>query len=285
MNQGGEPEHDDYGLPRVDIQIPDDARELYDDVLAYHRELRALRRRQRSVRWRTPLRRSSSIVPVIAGCLVVAMIASMVLTMFTANPYFSGAGRQRRVTPTTGTTPAAGKAAAGKSERPAPAKTAVTTPGRPASSRKAKGQTAPGQTAAGQAIGAPLPGTTITVAGKPVTLSALTSAALAIVPANCRCAEVIGGLLAQAQAAGITVYLVGPRGSLARLSRLAPSSVGSTAKVAIDQGNVLATMYRPQGLTLLLVDSRGSVTVQPHLRAGPALENQLRALKPARPAR
>ena len=294
MNQGGEPEHDDYGLPRVDIQVPDDARELYADVLAYHRELRALRRHQRSLRWRAPLRRSNSIVPIIAGCLVIAMIASMVLTMFTANPYFGGINGPRRATPTAGKTPAAGKTKAGKATSPAPAKTPVTTPGQTNPGRTnghtAKGQTTPGQPLAGQplagqAIGAPLPGSTISVAGKPVTLSTLTSTALAIVPASCGCAEVIGELLAQAQAAGITVYLVGPRGSLARLSRLAPSSVGSTAKVAIDQGNVLATMYRPQGLTLLLVDSRGSVIVQPRLRAGAALEAQLRSLKPAHTAR
>ena len=84
MNHSGEPGHDDYGLPRVDIQIPDDARELDRDVQAYHRELRALRRHERSLRWRTPLRRSGMTVPLIAGCLVLAMVAGMVLTMFSA---------------------------------------------------------------------------------------------------------------------------------------------------------------------------------------------------------
>lgn len=263
MNQGGEPEHDDYGLPRVDIQVPDDARELYADVLAYHRELRALRRHQRSLRWRAPLRRSSSIVPVIAGCLIIAMIASMVLTMFTANPYFSGFNGQRRATPSAGKSAgrAAGKQTSGKQTSPTPSGTVATTPG--------------------QVAGAPLPGSTITVAGQAVTLSSLSSTALALVPVSCRCAEVIGELLAQAQTAGITVYLVGSKGSQAQLSRLAPSGVGSTAKVAIDQDNVLATMYQPKGLTLLLVDSTGSVIIQPRLKVGPALESQLRALKPA----
>ncbi len=98
MNQGGEPAHDDYGLPRVDIQIPDDARELDRDVQAYHRELRALRRHERSLRWRAPLRRSGMIVPLIAGCLVLAMVAGMVLTMFSANPHFSGLSDQARWT-------------------------------------------------------------------------------------------------------------------------------------------------------------------------------------------
>ena len=44
MNPGGESGWDE---PPLDIQIPDDARELERDVLAYHRELRAKRRRRR----------------------------------------------------------------------------------------------------------------------------------------------------------------------------------------------------------------------------------------------
>src|SRR5579859_2457432 len=89
VNHGGEPGRDDDGLPQVDIQIPDDARELYRDVQGYHRELRALRRQDRSRRWRAPLHRTGLVVPVIAGCLILAMIAGMILTMFSANPYFA----------------------------------------------------------------------------------------------------------------------------------------------------------------------------------------------------
>ena len=44
MNPGGGSGWDE---PPLDIQIPDDARELDRDVLAYHRELRAQRRRKR----------------------------------------------------------------------------------------------------------------------------------------------------------------------------------------------------------------------------------------------
>ena len=43
MNPGGGSGWDE---PPLDIQIPDDARELDRDVLAYHRELRAQRRRK-----------------------------------------------------------------------------------------------------------------------------------------------------------------------------------------------------------------------------------------------
>ena len=44
MNPGGGSGWDE---PPLDIQIPDDARELDREVLAYHRELRAKRRRNR----------------------------------------------------------------------------------------------------------------------------------------------------------------------------------------------------------------------------------------------
>ena len=39
MNTGGDQGRDDYGLPPVDIEVPDDARELARDVQAYRREL------------------------------------------------------------------------------------------------------------------------------------------------------------------------------------------------------------------------------------------------------
>ena len=48
MDVGGDPGRDDYGLPPIDVVIPDDARELDRDVQAYQRELRAQRRRQRA---------------------------------------------------------------------------------------------------------------------------------------------------------------------------------------------------------------------------------------------
>ena len=41
MSFASEPGRDDNGLPPVNIEIPDDARELARDVLAYHREQRA----------------------------------------------------------------------------------------------------------------------------------------------------------------------------------------------------------------------------------------------------
>jgi hypothetical protein len=82
---GGGPERDDYGLPRVDVEIPDDARELDADVQAYRRELRARRRQQRANRLRGPLKREGVALPLLAACLMLALITSTLLVLFAAD--------------------------------------------------------------------------------------------------------------------------------------------------------------------------------------------------------
>ena len=84
MNSGGEPERDDTGLPPVDIEIPDDARELDRDVQAYFRELRAERRRLRRSRLHGGLARDGVVLPLLACCLILALITGTLLTVFTA---------------------------------------------------------------------------------------------------------------------------------------------------------------------------------------------------------
>lgn len=276
MNQGGEPGHDDYGLPPVDIQIPDDARELYRDVQAYHRELRAIRRHERSRRWRAPLRRSGMVLPLIAGCLVLAMIASMVLTMFSANPEFSGIAGQE---PPSRAANGGHRSHAG-SVAP-PRSTAGSTTVAPPGGRA--GGARPPSAGPSSTAGVALPSKTITVAGKPVPLRGLTSTALAIVPSHCRCASLIGQLLTQARSAGVHVFLVGQRGSGAELTSYLSSAgpdPSNTAIVAIDPNNVLRSTYRPVGLTILFVDSHGSVTAL-GLRSGFSIAQQLRSVKPS----
>jgi len=82
VNIGGDPGRDDYGLPPVDIEIPDDARELDREVQAYHRELRALRWRRRT-RWLVvPLGRDGMVLPLLAGCLALTLLAGTLLTVF-----------------------------------------------------------------------------------------------------------------------------------------------------------------------------------------------------------
>jgi len=84
VNAGGDPGRDDYGLPPVDIEVPDDARELARDVQAYHRELRARRRRHLAKRFSGPLTRDGMVLPLLAGCLALTLLAATLLTVFTA---------------------------------------------------------------------------------------------------------------------------------------------------------------------------------------------------------
>jgi len=86
-----EPGRDDSGLPPVNIEIPDDARELARDVLAYHRELRAKRRRTRLLRMLGPLARlgfirHGTIFPVIATCVAMSLLAGAMLSVVTISP-------------------------------------------------------------------------------------------------------------------------------------------------------------------------------------------------------
>ena len=84
VNRGGEPERDDYGLPPVDIEIPDDARELERDIQAYRRELRMHRRHRLARRLGGPLTRDGMVLPLLASCLALTLLAGTLLTMFTA---------------------------------------------------------------------------------------------------------------------------------------------------------------------------------------------------------
>jgi hypothetical protein len=86
VNPGGEPGRDESGLPPVDIQIPDDARELVREVLAYHREQRAQRRRARWDRVLGPLRGHGTVLPLIAGCVALSMLAGTLLSVFSISP-------------------------------------------------------------------------------------------------------------------------------------------------------------------------------------------------------
>ncbi len=256
MNQGGEQGHDDYGLPPVDIEIPDDARELSRDVQAYHRELRALRRHQRSLRWRAPFRRSGLAIPLLAGCLIVSLVAVMISAMLTSNPYLPPDRPSSQ--PTAGTSYS----------------TIRNSPSHSATASASSPTTIPAKTTR-------LPGKTISVSGKPRPLRTLRSTALAIVPARCDCDAAVRQLLIQAEQAGVLVYLVGPRGtSAATLSRLAGlASATKTTQVATDQGNVLTSAFQPVGLTVLLVDAHGLVTVKERLNHRLMLERQLLLLK------
>ncbi|MEO3826857.1 hypothetical protein [Actinomadura sp. B10D3] len=83
---GGDPEPDDYGLPRIDVVVPDDARELERDVVAYRREERRRRRRERTRRLVRPFTRFGVAIPIIAGALLVALLSGVLMTAFGPRP-------------------------------------------------------------------------------------------------------------------------------------------------------------------------------------------------------
>jgi hypothetical protein len=83
---GGDPERDESGLPPVDVEIPDDARELDRDVHAYYRELRARRRRRRRERLIAPFTKHGMVIPLVAGMLAVTLFAGTMLTVITSAP-------------------------------------------------------------------------------------------------------------------------------------------------------------------------------------------------------
>ena len=106
MNAGGDQGRDDYGLPPVDIEVPDDARELARDVQAYHRELRSRRRRSLARRVYGPLTRDGMVLPLLAGCLALTLVAATLLTVFTARQPTAGLRPQRPAAGTSSRAPA-----------------------------------------------------------------------------------------------------------------------------------------------------------------------------------
>jgi hypothetical protein len=235
VNVGGDPERDDSGLPPIDVVIPDDARELDRDVQAYQRELRALRRRQRAGRLRGPLTRDGMVLPLLAGCLILALITSTLLIMFAADQ--------------TGMPDVPSHTAAGPAAKQRPP------------TRRTQPPAAPSQPPAGQA-GGHLPAAVLVIGGKPVSLRTVAAAGpsvLALIPLACRCAAALRQLAAQAARAHVPLYLVGTGSGLKRVAGLATRAGPAPGRLAEDRHNVLGRAYRPLGLTAILVRRGGSV--------------------------
>jgi hypothetical protein len=238
VSRGGEPERDDYGLPPVDIEIPDDARELERDVQVYHRELRALRRQRLLRRLGGPIARDGMVLPLLASCLALTLLAGTLLTMFTTR----------------------------RADAPV---TQAQTPTTPQSASPSPGQ-----------IGGPLPASTVQADGKPVKLSTVKTAVLALVPAGCHCAAAARQVSQQATAANVAVYLIAVGRSVSQVKAMALKS-GQTAAilVASDTHGALTSAYHPSGLTVVLVDQVGSVrSVQRNLRPDVQLGDSLHML-------
>lgn len=252
MNAGGDPGRDDYGLPPIDVVIPDDARELDRDVQAYQRELRAQRRRQRARRLRGPLARDGMVLPLLAGCLILALITSTLLIMFAADQ--------------TGMPDLGSHATAGSPPKHWP-------------------PTAAKQPAAGE-IGGPLPAAVIVLGGRPAQVRPITAArpsVLALIPVDCTCAPALRELRLQAARAHVALYIVGTGGDQKHVALLATQAGQTPARVGEDLGNVLARTFDQLGLTAILVRRGGSVAyIQRGIPSqGLNLESKLRQLATA----
>jgi hypothetical protein len=99
VNPGGGSGWDEAPL---DIQIPDDARELDRDVLAYHRELRAQRRRNRLRRLTGPFSGPGTVMPLLASILAVCLVAGAMLSVATFSPATAPADNKTRPPSATG---------------------------------------------------------------------------------------------------------------------------------------------------------------------------------------
>jgi hypothetical protein len=243
VNPGGEPERDDSGLPPVDIQVPDDARELDRDVQAYYREQRALRRHLRQRRWAGPLTRDGMVLPLLAGCLVFALITGALLTVFTAVPNELSAPQHSHKT-------------GGPAGSAIPATSVSSVTGR--ESR--------------------LPAAAIEVGAIWRPLRKLTDSVLTLVPPGCACAAAVRVLIQQAQQAKVRIYLVGTGSGMSTVHQLAATT--PHVVVADDVHNALR-VYPHRGLTALLVDAHGRVSLAARLQPGLQLIRRLQGLAPS----
>ena len=151
MNPGGGSGWDE---PPLDIQIPDDARELDRDVLAYHRELRARRRRhrlRRLVRPFAPFAAHGTVMPLLASILAVCLVAGAMLSVATFSP--SPTPADRKASPATSSIP--GVSLGPKSTTAAPVRPFVTSASAARASHSARPSASSSKTR--PAVGTPLP--------------------------------------------------------------------------------------------------------------------------------
>jgi hypothetical protein len=263
VNPGGEPERDDTGLPPVDIEIPDDARELDRDVQAYYRERRAQRRHQRGRRLRGSLAKDGIVLPLLACCLILALITGTLLTVFTATS-------DQLVTGTAGT---------GKTSAPP---SAAGSPPAAAPSRATSSPASPLPVT----LAGPVPDATIAVNGTlPIQVRDLSRAALVLIPANCNCTATVSWLISSVSGAHALTYLVYTASTKPAVGRLYESlsrSSRAQARLALDPDtrlplSVPATL-QSGGLTAILLGPSKDATFATRLSPGDDPTTLIKAL-------
>lgn len=220
----------------MNIEIPDDARELDRDVLAYHRELRARRRRQRMRRLVAPFAGRGGPLPLIAACVALSMLAGAMLSIFAISPASAP------------TRPPAIRPAPSASSPPGAASTAPP-PGAAVSARR-------------------LPAGLVLVNGHSEPLPSLAPSVLALVPPGCACGAALREVASQAAAAHVQAFFVATGTVIPQLSGLIAQYGNGTARPLTDTANLLGTAYRPAGLTVLLVHSDAIAVAQRNLQPG-----------------
>ena len=153
MNPGGGSGWDE---PPLDIQVPDDARELDRDVLAYHRELRAMRRRNRLRRLAgpfAPFAARGSVMPLLASILAVCLVAGAMLSVATFSP--ANPPADRTASPSTSTSSIAGVTLGPKSTPAAPVRPFVTSVSAARASRSSRPPASSGKPR--PSVGTPVP--------------------------------------------------------------------------------------------------------------------------------
>jgi hypothetical protein len=265
VNTGGDPGRDDYGLPPVDIEVPDDARELDRDVQAYRRELRSLRRRMLARKLYGPLTTDGMVLPLLAGCLALTLLAATLLTVFTVGHGTVGGPLAGPSAPRSG------------AARPGTGHTARPDTGTHSSS--------PAPTL----VGAALLNAEVFVGNQAEPLSSLPGGrvlVLALIPPGCgqRCVHDLRELTDQASQAKAGIYLVGIRGEQVGGLTL-PLGLGATHATedsANSLANSLPPRYRTAGLSAVLVRTDGlAFRVVPDRGKGFQIAQEVRALTSA----
>jgi hypothetical protein len=223
-----EPGRDDSGLPPINIEIPDDARELARDALAYHREQRAKRRRERLVRLLGPLARlgfirHGTIFPVIATCVAMSMLAGAMLSVVTISPASAPTVDRSPLATASGSTPAT----------------------LPEGVVRLGGRLVPVRTLT--------PSVMVLIPPS------------CPVPPGSDCGAILARLARQAAATGVDVYFVsyaGNSGGLAALATLTARYGAGVAQTVYDIRGLLFADFRPHLVTALLVRADASVDVR-----------------------